>query len=611
YGDSCIYRHIQSAGNAKETAEVNNAESAKTAKACKFFAQGRCDRDQCPYSHLQPSIASANNHRQQPGTVTTATATGGDSLADTEGNSAKLNQLVHKIGSTHIVFGDGFEVKSIIVGKETAQISIEADFGDTLSTPELIEAHIRELTGLFGLVKYISVSSPGGNNKSRALFTFADHKAAEEAVTTLDGTLAGSTGRGNETLSVKIEKTISSVHCATLQIAWFYPSCSATLKLDSEKDARILVQKCNQKVWKNRQIEISVKTTSFSVGRGGAVQRGNTILFGGLPDHTKPSDLITFIRQRAKIKIPDGVRCEVKPADFTNANALTKVEQWLRSFDGFESWQVLPLKPASAKQLAITRFINPTSAIQAIAASSEGSVKIRGGPSQLFLSEIFTCKMPMWFAQFEAVKDAIEAAIVAAKNVKMTTWISTPTVTIGLRSNDATALAHAKHALEKILQGEILLDRDQRVLWSRDVATSLYMHKIKQIGQQTGVFIYCDSRRMLLRMFGNMASKTRARDSLWALADERMKAMQIVAALCSFVNANPTKFRYCITPDCQQVYAVQAHQVDNKNKQSGDSSSSSSEAFQCPTCLTLHTMSRRVSLRFLLFGIQSSRRPLR
>lgn len=409
--------------------------------------------------------------------------------------------------STKATYGPGFHIQDVVTGFESNRIFIEnlparATFLDVTSVIEI-----------YGKVASVELLEKGGRYPTTtARATFADHRAASEAATMLDGaTLFG------RTVSVRLgsHKSTSlghgTIHDTDVLLQFPSPHRTGYVGYESKELAEAAIQAAHN-------TELRGAWVTANIHKGLPMVGFVTVRFWGLPPDATKEDLFKYQTNNL------GAMFE-KPNYSSLAGATQGLRKYVATFGELISFNVLP--PPYKKQVvrAWAQFQTPQAAAKACQVI-HNRTQARFGNYKVYARHIKALTYTIPADVFDTIEsdlarlrsqfcDNESGTMVSVQDRRKITG-NVPPVTIKLASESLQILTKLKAAFDHILKGEKVVDNGE-IVWdgffSRAAGIS-YLDDLERIHR--GIRINRDIRRRTLALFGPAHLRNRVRSAILA-----------------------------------------------------------------------------------------------
>ncbi len=608
HGEMCSYFHEQAtqpSGNVSKTTTGNPKPSVPPGNAtktddtrgevvCRFYAKGRClNGGSCPFAHPD-------------------TALGDQTLAQDNGPVEEpddgQDSWIRDIGGALVQFGEGASVVKTSLPSDFSAVRI------SMLPPDSDKSSVSKLfSGLGFTVSPEDIRLPPRGNASHCVAdvrvedpTFAKRFCAaatrHRSINVI--TIGAAISRTSNTRRVECKK----IHCS-----WYRPVRTVWLNFETKGvatavDARFSSGKstiCGQ--------------TAKSNGVTGSKNRHNsqawTVMLTEVPADATKSDIVhTFPKSIRPTHIELG-EPSYKSSDLAMANAIIKSK--VMEVGPLDFWDDASPGVGGKRAKARGRFLDEGDATTA-AAALDGWKLPFNNKLQLNVQAIYSARFKVPDRIYKAVEMTIEAEKASAwsiKHVFFTPYSPSPANgqrVLRLEGADNAAVAGAKGALEKILAGEVAVDKDGNAIWTPSfaVSSSLFQN-LKSLEERLGVTIVRNSRLSRLHLFGPAEKCKEAQGLLAKMAAEDASASRTVPlteeqflwachggfkGLCKTLGPNKAVFDIISTPkqititgtdkDLRLALDMVATLTKETSTGKKPETAAATEAQDCPICLT-------------------------
>lgn len=192
------------------------------------------------------------------------------------------------------------------------------------------------------------------------------------------------------------------------------------------------------------------------------------------------------------------------------------VRDTLRKVGRLDLWEV-NTSASPTKVKATARFETPEAARAAVEKLDGTRIPLLGN-SKLLLTHLVSVKFSILMAVFDAIQadlDQLKGQIWDAGHVGMKVYIPKEPwkelVVLRIYGEDARCVAQAKVAIESLLEGNLIMNGDS-VAWHAFFAKPEGIQYLEQVQQENQAYIYRDTRKCQLRLFGSAENKENLRD---------------------------------------------------------------------------------------------------
>jgi IBR domain, a half RING-finger domain len=307
-------------------------------------------------------------------------------------------------------------------------------------------------------------------------------------------------------VSEKKGSSLSTRQVSTLACSWYKPSRVAWAHYERSYDAERAQRVMNGKRIDGREVQCSFQMPSHRSRR----KMIYSVKIGNLAGTTTS----TYLQRR--FSSADDITMGQLSYDSSPQEAANLVRAVLQKAGSLESFHVdSSANPRFEK--AFARFSSPQearSAVQRFHGHMLPELK-----TKLFLDPLVSVKFKIRRDLFKAVETELhdlEIQMLAADHIKLKTYEpeDRPTLlTLRVSGGDAKLVAKAKSSIDIIIAGTLAMTED-RFLWHDFLLNPEGLAYLKSIQQLHGGFVYRDSRRRRLSLYGSSDVKRRLQDAL-------------------------------------------------------------------------------------------------
>jgi hypothetical protein len=317
--------------------------------------------------------------------------------------------------------------------------------------------------------------------------------------------------------SMVSQSAFNRVDCRSVSCSWYKASRIAFLTYGDEGTAQRHGIRFNSGAWTVSRKPVTCDPPTQSPGSFNRLKW--TLVMKDLPSTSTEEDIKHSILERQSR--PRHIELGPLTSSMSNKAASTAVKEMLLRIGPLDSWNVS--EDSSVKRVKATgRFGDEVTA-------REASRRLDGAPlsflknGKLSMKVITSAKFKITTNLYDVVKPEIDAERGGWRRQYVTVMEYRNTdsaqkyTAIKVYGEDARAVAKAKDSLERILEGEVAMDGDVPI-WHDSLKTRSNLRKLKQIQEDLGVLVICDSRRSRLQLYGPSELREQAhralRDSL-------------------------------------------------------------------------------------------------
>ncbi|KAH9022020.1 hypothetical protein EDB85DRAFT_394082 [Lactarius pseudohatsudake] len=558
FGDQCRLSHRL----APETQTLPPGAAPKPFGPCKFFVQGRCSREDCPFDHIL-----LNTVNTFPGPVRTIAEPDVPSpgqpspksmcrffrqgqctrpecpyLHETNGSSEEDGQSHSLLGPQRWPRGRNIEQRLTTIDASAtnenpilpAVAEDDPDDSDSHGPPDETPV-IRNYSGSevhFGVGAIIQklitpfesrtvVVSNVPADATRMAFIELAESFGDIKSLTCDGTSArieymdvshaayaveglSDHDIGPLTLSARFDLRAVAAGPATLRstkvkVSWYSPSTVAWAHYPSLSKARSEAMRLNGTTFKGRKIHAKFQTPSLRQ------TTSFTVVLEGLPS-LLPSDPVQLKALSRADHVAIGEPTYIKRV------AVDRIRDLLTGHGHLDSFDVMPTSQANTKMTAWVQFAAAEDAAGAVdKLHNSRQYFLRNGP--LWLEQIHAVRYLLPRAQFAALRSIIERLGATTDGCCQLRYYEhgeggapVDPVCVRIYGPDAKSLTWTKRALEKAIQGRRLTDSEGAVVWHDLFPTVKGKDLVDEVQGQTSAYIKCDPRLREVRICGEEQS---------------------------------------------------------------------------------------------------------
>ncbi|KAJ3294768.1 hypothetical protein HK104_003308 [Borealophlyctis nickersoniae] len=483
---------------------------------CRFFARGNCRKGEaCPYIHDRVSVPASE----------AATSDVFDDVFDDideyyDEDAERLWEEAKADGAeetlvaerTRAVFARGAEIVRIASLPELCRIVVRGFM------PGTKDEHVMSIMKRFGVVTDSCVVETAIGSVSTSV-VFEETAAAAAAVRALNGAKIGDGGDGGDavlTAGFARRHGPSMGQSRTVFLSWPNPTRTAWLHFRNRSDAQSATKALEGQSLHGRPVEFKFDPK--------ARQQNNyfSVWVGNLYEKTTKRDLERLFAISSLVTDISFGKIEV-----TSSQRKSAVRQALSAFGRLEEFTVLNMEDKSATVCeAVVRFRHDSSAANAI--------DVMNGQELTGYRGIITTLRPLFAYRFiiphdlyllvnndiqviinQSANDATildddgsRTAVIAIHHPQAG---STDPAILRIHGTNAISVARYKYAIERILDGEPLVEESGSMLWTSFLTTPAGLHFLATVAIQTGATVIPDARRRVLRIYGEEQRRSWAR----------------------------------------------------------------------------------------------------
>ncbi|KAF6810686.1 hypothetical protein CMUS01_13413 [Colletotrichum musicola] len=524
-GEQCAFSH------SKELAPVTSglqgqdvSTDSRSRVLCSFFARGSCrNGDDCPFLHQGDTAAAADPSADTETLVRASRQRVHVRFLLTFFQTSKIEEKCSRdLLGAWVTFGPGASIESFSLPSDfsTARIT-RLPAGSTAE-------HVSELLRRVGFKipkTCIRIRSQGLRDLVTADIRVEDAEFARSLVQKFhDGGFKDLEGSPREmevfALAVPVASSAEGfsyrVNCKKIICSWHKPICEVVLKFHSDV-AREVRDRFN-----SGQYKVLGSTASCTLRQG--EMRGNLrgsrnrpptsrqwLLTVKVPLKAKANDVLQTIPMNMR---PDGIEF---PCEGLLARQVAFVQRHLATFGPLEMDLTANADGPGKRVKAMARFENEEHARQA-AMELDNSL-IPHDSAKLNVTLIYSASYKVATKVFSAVKGDFEAAKVAYKEQHVNFKDFPPLngyTKMRLECGNREDLAAAEEVVERILQGEIVLDEgDEKIFWNPTLGNrSAARRVLGAIEREHHVAFRCVPSKAEVCIYGTPGSVERARTAL-------------------------------------------------------------------------------------------------
>ncbi|KAE9369945.1 hypothetical protein N431DRAFT_511898 [Stipitochalara longipes BDJ] len=458
--------------------QATGLEQSLKPAMCPFFARGFCrNGESCRYVHERLSLAVSaplgENRRQeqQAGLLR-------------QSSSRVINEYTRNINGAQVTYGAGAEVANVELASDFSRIEIYGLPANANSNT------VRNLLSDLGhtLDGSIIVFRTSVEGVSVAEVRVDDYSFARDIISKLELTghrdivIKEITGTAeNGTLSKKIQ--LSTVNCT-----WYQPSRLAWLVYSTEADATRVVDTIRESKILGRALNAAIRESNYVDG--------------------KISSCIVYIRDKLfGCNSPESITLGDPTYQHSDGEAAQLIRERLEAEAGCLDSFHYRLVPGSSKVKATATFLEKDAAATAVWAFHNTSIDALAN-TKLFVSHIVSVKYNISTLIITAMKedlDKLAEDFMQDGHVQLRIYShldpSKSYTTLRLFWENLKNVSGAKIRLEKLLAGVVVL-KSEEPLWDNYFSTFAALHDLTEIGTAHNVYIFRDSRKCRLVMYG-------------------------------------------------------------------------------------------------------------
>ncbi|KAI9452126.1 hypothetical protein BJY52DRAFT_1174588 [Lactarius psammicola] len=549
FGDQCRLSHRL----ATETQTLPPRATPKPFGPCKFFTQGRCNKEDCPFDHILLNPANTFHGPVRPVAEPDVPSPRQSSFKSTcrffrqgqctrtqcpylhEMNSSREEgQLPSLLAPQH---GRSSEQRpsdkhppTIDATKENPVLPAVAEDFDSHSLPDQtpvvrnysgsevhfgVGAVIQKLTTAFESRTVVVSNVPA--DATRMAFIELAESFGDVKSLTCDGTSArieymdvsdaayaveGLSDQeiGQFTLSARFDLRAVAAGPATLRstkvkVSWYAPSTVAWAHYASLSKAKTEATRLNGTTFNGRTIHAKFQIPSFRQ------TESFTVILEGLPP--------LFSSDSAQLKaIAHANHIAIGKPTYIKQVAIDRIRDLLTGYGHLDSFDVMPTSQANTKMTAWVQFVAAEDAARAVdKLHNSRQYFLRNGP--LWLEQIHAVRYLLPRAQFVVLRSIVDQLSATTDGCCQLRYYDrgeggaeVDPVCVRIYGPDAKSLTWTKRALEKAIQGRRLTDSGGAVVWHDFFTTVKGKDLVDEVQGRTSTYIKCDPRLREVRISG-------------------------------------------------------------------------------------------------------------
>lgn len=524
-GDDCSCAHISE----PQVAISRTLESSQPIKVCHFFVNGQCTRgNRCTYNHDSQVLSSS------------------DPNASTSTSMTRSTIPCHFFFSGKCLMGKSCQFAHKTNGNQT--LSLSQNSSQDIALNSLPCRFFKR--GFCSKGNSCSFTHAGCDISS----DLTPSKKMVQVRRHVFGTQVAIFGPGVSVVSVlpsirNKRKRPGEIRSRALKVQW-YPTLIAYLNFDRYSHAQKIATDYNGAILRGRAIKCSARKVRLYMSQKKPAAPGIVSVSNIQPGVSK-ADLRSLI---------DHPTCNMEPVPVDQDDAPTAIKSALEKHGTLDSFDLQHVAIGSFKRGAIAKFATADGASRAVN-------YLRVHPTvalerlKLTLTALYSAKFSVLYDLYNIKKKEVKDAFQACRpHVEELAGISNSgvtcellgaeasslrsKVTILLHSADAHDLARAKGNFELVLEGSHVTDTadDETVAaWSDVFGKPRGTKVLRELGKETGSFVYRDVRKKELRVHGSTAACAAAIKKIRSYLTD-LKAKQHVIPI------SPTLIRRMIHP---------------------------------------------------------------
>lgn len=333
--------------------------------------------------------------------------------------------------------------------------------------------------------------------------------------------------------SVVSQSASHRVDCRSVSCSWHKGTRIAWLtygddKIDGDEEAvqRHFIR-FNSGAWTVCGRPVTCETPTRTSGKLKQVKW--TLFMKDLPSTATKEDIeyaITEWHNR-----PRHIRVDSPISTMSNQKASAAVKEMLQRIGPLDSWNMS--EDSSAKRVKATgRYVDEVTAREA-SRRLDGTRLPFLKKGTLSVKVITSAKFKITTNLYDVIKPEIDdqrggwrAQYVTVKEYRNTDSARKYTA-IKVYGEDAKAVAKAKDSLERILEGEVAMDGDVPI-WHESLTTGINWRRLKQLQEDLGVLVVCNSRRSRLQLYGPQELREQAHRALGDCVNKTPSTLHVI-----------------------------------------------------------------------------------
>ncbi|KAJ3037273.1 hypothetical protein HDV00_001838 [Rhizophlyctis rosea] len=409
---------------------------------------------------------------------------------------------------TRVVFGRGLEILSVATAPEPCRIVIHG------LIPGTNEKHVASIVKRFGTITSIHVEETAAGSVSASI-VFEEVTEAEAAQRALNGARIGDGGDAILSAGFARKHTRDLARSRTVTITWPAPFLTALLHFRTRNDAQAALKALEGATLHGRPVDVSFdnkrQQTFFSVW------------VGNLYEKTTKRDLERLFSISSMV-----TDISFGKIEFPSAQRKLAIRKALAAHGRVEEFTVLNYDDKSATiYQAVARFKRATDAAKA--ASALNGVELPAIRSTITVRALYASRFILQQDLYPLVVQKVQSLIntcnrdetiidiEGSRTVQIDMDPDPPLdtnaapINVHIHGTDPISVARYQQCLERILDGEPIVEESGSILWSPffiSIAGRAFLASIKE---QSGATILPDARRHMLRVYGEYESRDWAR----------------------------------------------------------------------------------------------------
>ncbi|ERF72296.1 hypothetical protein EPUS_02183 [Endocarpon pusillum Z07020] len=562
-GARCAFEHAQpeseggSTLRADATSFVPNAQASTClvsspsilfSQPCRFFLKGACTKGEaCSYRHITSTgehEVPARSDSFSPHSIASISAVQSNPIdaakppekpiareclindvitklpaADSDSRKSNEENVTYNIQGAAVQFASGVGLLSLRLASDISAVHIENLPADI--TPERLSELLAPSEYRLNTDNIVMRALPNGTATANIEHHLPDF--ADKIIELYDATsIAGHIIRVRHSqVTEKKGSSVNTTQISTVVCSWHKPSRVAWAHYERPGDAKRAQQVMDNKWIDGRKVQCSFQQPEFHLRR----KMVYSVQIGNLAPTTSSRYLQQRFRSAEKI-----VMGKLSYESSAQESA-SLVREFLLKAGSLESFDVnSSANPRFEK--AFAKFSSPQEARTAVQRFSGHLMpEIR---TKLFLNLLVSVKFKILRDLYRAVESELNdlrIQILAEDYITLKTYQSEdrPTLlTLRVYGEDPKAVAKAKSAIEIILAG-VPAKKEDRPLWDDFFLTTEGMAYLKHIQELHGGFIYRDSRRRQLSLYGSSHAKRHLQEAMVDKINDNAKQSRKIA----------------------------------------------------------------------------------
>ncbi|KAG8998045.1 hypothetical protein FRB94_007240 [Tulasnella sp. JGI-2019a] len=507
-GTACPYGHWGSGATLVGTTVANTLspeiQVAPTKAVCNFWVQGHCRfGSSCLLGHPPTPTSPGAPPNVVPGP---ANFPGTGVLRDV----VNLQSAVERsYGGARTSFGPGGEVLTIITSLESSRLIITG-----LPAYYTLE-RLKDMLDPFPGVIHSKLADGTTRTKQSlsASVEFARPNQASEAYAALEDATVDS---GH--LSCRLEKPYQhgsgSLRTTTVQLSWRAPACMAFVHYSTRPEATQHAHYLDGKFFRGSKVSAVLMTQEGGLT---TVRRGRryttmvstpsnyTVLIKGLPVDAGDEDVEEWASA-------DSVDLRHTYEEEEGMEAMEALMEGIGPIVSFRR-----LHRTAQRQKCLVTFQDADAVVTAVARYN-GTQQPVLGKGILYVKSLWSIRLYVLARHFAVIGQELQEIRARLQEVQGGTHLyieSGETKTgLTLSGDDPKDFAAVKRTVQQLIDGEPILGDDGSLVWDSFFDTSAGTAFLHEINQQSGYFVFRNSKRQMLTLSGTHAAKAIAREQI-------------------------------------------------------------------------------------------------